>query len=171
MVVGPRSRVRRENSRTDARHVSAAQKDVVRHDRVRRAETAGSSAHFVVRAVVDEGVENDHVVVRAVVGCQQVAVVNVAVAVAHVDTHGVRFEIVIENFVTVAVDPHALRVPHVVSVIKAVVAVTLADFAADAIEHSVVAVRVAGRFVRDHFFSPSQRTNRLYSHRPLPVGG
>jgi hypothetical protein len=52
---------------------------------------------------------------------------------------------------SVAIYPESLGVPHVVSVIEAVVTVPLTDLAANTIKHGVITVRIARRFVRNHF--------------------
>src|SRR5437868_10327402 len=101
--------------------------------------------------VGDERIEDNDVVVGPIMRSQRSAVVNVAIAVAHVYANGIVLEIIAKYFVTIAIDAHALGIRHVIAIVITVVAVTLADFAAGTVAHSVVAIRVAGRLVGNHF--------------------
>ena len=137
--------------RADAGHVAASLKDVVRDHCVRRAESASSPAHLIMQAVIHESIENDDIIVRSIMAGQRIAVINIAIAIAHVHGNRIGFEIVGKDLVAVSENPHALCIAHVIPIIKAIVSVSLADLPADAIQHRIVAVGVARRFVGDHF--------------------
>src|SRR5262245_2083542 len=98
-------------------------------------------------SIIYERVEHDNVVIRSIVGRQATAVINVAIPIADVHANRVGFEIVVKDFVAITKDAHPLRVAHVIAVIQAIISVPLAYLASNTIQHSIVPVTIAARFV------------------------
>src|SRR3954465_616982 len=102
-----------------------------------------------MQRVVYEGVEDDDGIVWTIVAGKLVAPGDFSIPVADIDADGVGFEVIAEDFVAVAKDAHALGVAHVIAIVKAIVAMALADFAAATIQNGVVTIGIAAGFVGD----------------------
>src|SRR3569833_315056 len=148
-IVAPRAGVRRAG--TDVRDAAATLENIIRDDGVRGAKAASAAGHFVIDGIADERVVNDDVIIRAIMGRKRCPIVDIAVAVTHVDASAVVFEVIGEDAMAISVNADTVRVGHVIAVVITIVAVTLADLPADAISDGVVAIGVAGGFVRNHF--------------------
>src|SRR5581483_5420972 len=155
----------------DAHRGVAALNNVVREGRVGRAKSAGAAVHFILNAVVDQGIVNDGREVSTVVAGQSGARFDVAVAVADVDADIVSFEVIAVNLVVITVDADTAGINHVVSIINVVIAVALADLAATfAILQAVVTISGAARRVRDRLVFATDTDEEIVFHGGERIG-
>src|SRR5262249_55010826 len=106
---------------------------------------------LIMNSIVYERVEHNEVVVGPIMSGEACSVVNVTVAVAHVNSARIILEVVAKDFMAIAKDAEALCVSQVIAVVTAIITMALTDLGARTIEDGVKAIHVAAGFVGNHF--------------------